>query len=169
MSEGTFMYFAYGSNMLLARLRARCPSAESTGAAELEGYELHWHKRSKDSSGKCGIAQKKNSCVFGVLYQIADADKQALDWAEGLGHGYEEVCVQVSVEGKSLTASTYQATDVDESLMPYSWYQALVISGAKEHGLPEDYVERLRLMTSMADPDCARHEKEMRLAQEAFQ
>lgn len=169
MSAGTFMYFAYGSNMLLARLRARCPSAEPTGAAELEGYELHWHKRSKDGSGKCGIAQSKNSCVFGVLYQISDADKPALDRAEGLGHGYKEVRVQLSVEGKSLTASTYQATDIDEFLKPYAWYQALVIAGAKEHGLPEGYVERLHLMTSMADPDRARHEKEMRLIQEVCQ
>lgn len=169
MSKGNFMYFAYGSNMLLARLRARCPSAEPTGAAELTGYELNWHKQSKDGSGKCSIAQSNNSCVFGVLYQIADTDKRTLDRAEGLGHGYDEVCVQISIEGKCLTAITYQATDIDESLKPYSWYQALVIAGAKEHSLPEGYVERLHFMTSMADPDRARHAKELCLVQEAFQ
>lgn len=169
MSTDTFMYFAYGSNMLFARLRERCPSAELVGMTELAGYELRWHKRSRDGSGKCDIIQSDNSRAFGVLYQIADADKRALDRAEGLGNGYKEDRVQVCLEGTSLTASTYQATDVDESLKPYSWYQALVIGGAKEHGLPEDYVQQLRVITSMEDPDRARHEKEMRLIREVFQ
>src|SRR5699024_7994546 len=117
----------YGSNMFCARLRERCPSAEPAGMAELVNYELCWHKRSRDGSGKCDITPKENSRVLGVLYQIADTDKHALDRAEGLGHGYEKVCAQVHFEGQDLTVSTYQATDVDESLKPYSWYQALVI------------------------------------------
>ena len=48
MSADSFITFAYGSNMLTSRLRRRCPSAMPLGVATLIGYELRWHKKSKD-------------------------------------------------------------------------------------------------------------------------
>lgn len=167
MPTDTFMYFAYGSNMLFARLHERCPSAERLGVAKLADHELRWHKRSKDGSGKCDIGWREDSRVFGALYRIAGTDKHALDRAEGLGRGYEEISVQVTIEGENLTARTYQATDIDESLKPYSWYQALVVAGARECGIPENYVERLQLITSTEDPNRTRHDKQMGLVREA--
>ncbi len=167
MSTGTFMYFAYGSNMSSARLCERCPSAAPVGVAELAGYGLRWHKRSKDGSGKCDIISiSDHGHVFGVLYQIADSEKQALDRAEGLGYGYKKVNVQVLIDGTEITANAYQATDIDESLKPYSWYQALVMAGAKEHGLPQDYIAQLSLITPMEDSDQNRHNEKMRLVGE---
>lgn len=47
--------FAYGSNMLVARLTERVPSARPIGIGQLKGHVLRWHKRSKDGSGKCDI------------------------------------------------------------------------------------------------------------------
>ena len=47
------LYFAYGSNMLTARLRERMPSCKPLGIAKLPGHALRFHKRSKDQSGKC--------------------------------------------------------------------------------------------------------------------
>jgi len=170
MSTGTFMYFAYGSNMSSARLRERCPSAAPVGVAELAGYALRWHKRSKDGSGKCDIISilDPNGRVFGVLYQIADSEKQALDRAEGLGYGYRKVDVQVLIDGTEVAANAYQATDIDESLKPYSWYQALVMAGAKEHGLPQGYIAQLSLITPMEDSDHDRHDGKMRLVEESL-
>lgn len=85
MSEGTFLYFAYGSNMFTPWLcqPARCPSARALGVAELRGHELRWDKASKkDGSGKCDIPNSPNASVFGVLYTIAAGEKSALDRAE---------------------------------------------------------------------------------------
>ena len=31
----------------------------------------------------------------------------------------------------------------DPSLTPYDWYKAFVLAGAREHGLPQDYVAAL--------------------------
>jgi hypothetical protein len=38
-----------------------------------------------------------------------------------------------------------------------------VLAGAKEHGLPEEYVANLAVVETMEDPDRSRHETNMRL------
>ncbi len=163
MPVNTFLYFSYGSNMLSSRLRARCPSAEPVGVVELPDHELRWHKRSKDNSGKCDVVACPGKLIIGVLYRIKDSDKTALDRAEGLGHGYEEIEAHVLHDGNNVIAKAYQATATDESLTPYGWYKALVIAGAQEHGLPKDYVEQLKLVVSTDDPNRTRHDREFRL------
>lgn len=168
MRADRLITFAYGSNMLTVRLRERCPSARSLGVAKLNGYELLWHKESKDGSGKCDIFPSVDpvAYVLGVLYEIADTEKGALDKAEGLGHGYKEIEIQALCNGKQMTAKAYQATEIDHTLTPYSWYRELVIAGAKEHHLPEDYIERLAAISAREDPDHERHEKIMHLLRE---
>ncbi len=165
MRMDRFITFAYGSNMPTDRIRDRCPSARSLGVAELTGYELRWHKRSKDDSGKCDLVRtgQPGASVFGVLYEIANSEKAGLDKAEGLGSGYDETEVEVLRGADKLKATAYVATATDPALKPYSWYRALVIAGAKEHGLPADYIARLETVAATDDPDRARHDKRMRL------
>ena len=155
----SFSVFAYGSNMLSGRIRRRCPSAAALGTAELHGYEIKWHKRSKDGSGKCDVVQINNATavVYGVLYEISVGERQALDKAEGVGIGYEAKNGEVTFMGTPRMASIYHATAIDPSLKPYSWYKALVVAGAKEHNLPERYVERLLATVALEDPDRERH------------
>jgi gamma-glutamylcyclotransferase len=143
---GALLYFAYGSNMLTARLRERCASARPLGMATLPRYELKWHKRSKDGSGKCDIVEsvEGEASVHGVLYEIPDHEKSRLDRAEGLGYGYEQVAIEVSQDGRPVSAVAYVATNVDSTLKPFDWYQAHVVEGAVEHGLPAEYIAGLR-------------------------
>ena len=166
------MAFAYGSNMLTTRLRdpKRCPSATPIGVAELEGCELRWHKRSTDGSGKCDIVAgaSAEARVFGVLYQIATSEKQALDKAEGLGKGYKEIDVEVVCNGRAVAAKAYQGTNIDATLKPYTWYRAFVVAGAKEHGLPREYIDRLARVAANEDTDRVRHDRNMRLIPEAL-
>lgn len=163
MSGGSFTTFAYGSNMPTARLRERCPSATPVGVAELNGYELRWHKRSRDGSGKCDIvlATSPEARVLGVLYRIAEYEKRDLDRAEGLGKGYAEIDIEVLCDGTLIAATAYQATEIDHSLRPFSWYRALVMAGAREHRLPEGYIALLEAVAAQEDPDRARHAKNM--------
>jgi gamma-glutamylcyclotransferase len=161
----TLVTFAYGSNMLSSRLQERCPSARALGRGELHGYELKWHKRSKDGSGKCDVvpSEDKTRIVHGVLFQLAEHEKRALDKAEGLGNGYEERHVEVTFEGNSITASLYAATSKDSSLRPYTWYKALVVAGAKEQKLPSEYIRQLEAVEATQDPDQLRHQTNARL------
>jgi len=53
-------YFAYGSNMLKARLIERAPSALVRGTRYMEGYKIKHNKSSKDGSGKCNLAKTED-------------------------------------------------------------------------------------------------------------
>ncbi len=162
----TFLTFAYGSNMLTRRIRERCRSATALGMAELPGHELRWHKRSRDGSGKCDVAavDAPNATVFGVLYEIAVDEKHPLDQAEGLGSGYDAKAVTVICKGQPYDASVYYATAIDTSLKPYTWYKALVVTGAREHGLPASYLERLESTEAREDSDCYREAMNLQIA-----
>lgn len=165
MNADSFVSFAYGSNMPIARLRERCPSARAIGIAELPGHELRWHKRSIDGSGKCDIVavDAPNASVFGVLYEISVREKAALDTAEGLGAGYEEIEIKVISGDSPVTAKAYRATNTDPALRPYTWYRALVIAGAIEHGLPAPYIAGLESVPADEDVDRPRHDRNMAL------
>ena len=115
--------------------------------AELRGFELKWHKRSrKDGSGKCDVvkATEQTAVVYGVLYDIDDNEKRALDRAEGLDYGYDQTQLQVSRNGQPVNALAYIATDIDAALKPLDTYHAYVVAGAIEHGLPAEYIAGLR-------------------------
>lgn len=162
----TFLNFAYGSNMLTRRLRERVPSAQPIAVAVLTGYELRWHKVSQDGSGKCDVVQVNapQAKVVGVVYEILSSEKAALDAAEGLGNGYAEKQVVLETEGGEVHAQTYYATNIESSQVPYAWYKALVVAGAKEHGLPDEYVSAIEAVAANADANASRAEKNFTIA-----
>lgn len=154
-----FRYFAYGSNMLTTRLRPRCPGAMVLGRAVAEGYVLEFSKPSIDGSGKATLREAVARWASGVLFEIPKAELGALDAHEGLGNGYDRndaFPVRFIGSGKIVQASTYLATSRDSSLLPYDWYLALVIAGAREHGLENDYVAMLRAVACGSDPNSNR-------------
>jgi gamma-glutamylcyclotransferase len=157
-------YFAYGSNMSLSRLRERVPSAEVVGCFALNGYDLRFHKSSRDRSGKCDayFTSDTGNTIYGALFKIAQSEKSALDKAEGLGYGYDEKEVTVTAhDGSSITATTYIATDIDENLKPYSWYVNHVLVGANERLLPQDYIEaKINSVEVVEDSDKERDAKQ---------
>ena len=162
----SFLYFAYGSNMSTARLRARTPSARALGKAVLSGHVLRFHKRSKDGSGKCDAFETGDSAdrVIGVLYAIDTAERPRLDAAEGLNKGYQDATVTVlDAQDRHRKALVYKATPdfIDGSLKPYSWYRDHVLVGSVEHALPAEYVrEFVESMDAQPDPDQERERRE---------
>jgi hypothetical protein len=148
-------YFAFGSNMLLARLSRRVPSAKVISIGTLTGHKLMWHKESSDGSGKCDALQTDNDSdvLYGVLFDMAEHDKSSLDAAEGLGYGYDEKIVSVfaKTEKEMIEAVTYYATSIKDGYPPYHWYKSFVLEGAIENNLPDDYVEMIREVESIED------------------
>ena len=55
-----------------------------------------------------------------------------------------------------LTTLTYLATRTDATLCPYDWYKALVIAGAREHGLPPEYLAAIEIVKAKSDDDAER-------------
>ena len=48
---------------------------------------------------------------------------------------------------------------IEDNCLPFEWYKALVIAGALEHKLPEEYVRLLREYPSIEDSDQERSDK----------
>ncbi|MDR4460187.1 MAG: gamma-glutamylcyclotransferase [Nitrospirales bacterium] len=160
-----FSYFAYGSNMSSRRLRERAPSAQPIGVGSVREHQLRWHKKSRDGSGKCDVffTGDPDHQVHGVLFEISESEKARLDTVEGLHHGYEEKTVAVLTSSGLVFAVTYYATIIDEQCRPYEWYKRYVVEGATEYGLPESYVQWLKSMNAIKDPDRDRHQRAIRI------
>ncbi|WP_206486156.1 gamma-glutamylcyclotransferase family protein [Thalassotalea sp. G2M2-11] len=154
-------YFAYGSNMSLLRLQARVPSAQKLGMYMLADHQLRFDKVGADGSGKGHASVCHNQQIFGVIYQIKSHEKPQLDQIEGLGHGYEIKSVTVNdLKGNSVEAFTYYATEIDPSLQPYSWYLNHVLVGAKESGLPLEYLQKIHAVKTIFDSNKHRESRE---------
>jgi hypothetical protein len=122
--------------MSTPRLRYRVPGCRFAFVARLPNYRPCFHKRSKDGSAP------------------------ALDRAEGLGAGYhQEVFPVLSAKGEKVVVCTYiaDASFIDESLQPYSWYKDFVLAGAEEHKLAPEYIEScIRAVHAIRDPNLQR-------------
>jgi gamma-glutamylcyclotransferase len=163
--DSRIVVFAYGSNMLTARIQERAPSARAVTIGQLVGFELCWNKRSKDGSGKCSLTETglPKDGVWGVVFDMSAEDKANLDRAEGLGRGYGERVVKIATPSGSCSAMTYYATSISPGLRPYDWYRDLVVAGASAHRLPEEYIRALEAVGSMSDADSKRAESNRRL------
>ena len=150
--------------MPTVRIRSRVNSARFVATARLTGYVLAFHKASKDGSAKCDALKTGRSTdeVIGVVYEIDDEDISVLDRYEGKGVGYDRVGVDVAPldGGQSLPVFTYCATHIDASLRPYTWYVDHVLTGAREHTLPDDFVRAIEQTPSVEDPDRDRDARE---------
>lgn len=162
-------YFAYGSNMCSNRLRSpsRVPSSEFVAVGSIKGYTLKFHKHSTDGSGKCNAFHTgdESNEVMGVIFELSEGEKPALDSAEGLGHGYHELEITVNTMDGVITASMYVADSsaIDDSLMPYTWYKDFVVEGAKQHSLLASYIQNIEAIQAQIDPDKRREEDNRRL------
>ncbi len=161
--------FAYGSNMCSGRLRDYSVSPERPGEpALLRGYRLRFNKPSKDGSGKANVEPDPAGEVWGVLYALPDAHLAALDKGEGPGYARQREVVQTRA-GADVQAWVYVAVSpaADPSLRPYGWYKRFLVEGAREHGLPNAYVQALEAIGSMEDPNAARDRQKRSLNCEA--
>lgn len=132
---------------------------------------MKFRKRSNvDGSAKCDIVEtsNENDTVWGVVFEIDPGEKPGLDRAEGLGNGYEEKAVELTApSGNRVHAFTYYATEIDESLVPYTWYTEHVLTGARENRLPADYIASIEQVESIQDPDRERHARELSIYRRA--
>ncbi len=156
-------YFAFGSNMLSARLRARVGEFAAGVAGHIAGHQLRFHKRSGDGSAKCDAYHTNNpdDVIHGVVYHISAAQQILLDSFEG--RGYLKLEIPVNVNSDRTAAYMYVADPnyVNPDLAPYHWYRQFVIAGAKEFALPAHYVRTISMVPAVTDPDRDRHLRNM--------
>jgi hypothetical protein len=150
--------FAFGSNMCSGRLRDYGVKPLCAGVpAELSGYRLAFDKASKvDGSGKANVQRSQGDTVWGVLFEISEEDLSELDRGEGPGYRRERVTVRTKTRETLSWIYTAVRPVKTKTLRPHAWYKRFLVEGAREHGLPDDYVRTLETIESSEDPDKSR-------------
>jgi hypothetical protein len=156
------IYFAYGSNMSIARLRERVPSAKQKAIAYLYGHTLAFHKISIDGSGKCDAFETNcnEDYVMGIVYQIDPAHRYRLDHAERFGYEVKKIKI-MTLSNEEVAAFSYCANIINTDLKPYHWYKQHVVFGAKENNLPVEYINKIDSVHSIDDHDAERERREL--------
>ena len=91
------------------------------------------------------IVKDNSSVVWGAVYQIPADEWLALDQKEGVAAcAYKRTEVEVRLpHGESLGVTTYIVVDKTPPTAPSQDYLSLILRGAKQRGLPTEYVESI--------------------------
>lgn len=131
-------YFAYGSNMNPARMRARGIEFIRPLAARLIDFELRFNKRAtgKQQVAYANIGYARGACVEGVLYQLQHGDDiYRMDPYEGNPVRYgREVYTVETIEGR-IHCWVYVANQsmLAPGLLPERRYLDHLLAGSEFH------------------------------------
>jgi len=147
-TEPTLWYFAYGSNLdpgtFLGRRRMR---PLDTRVAVLEDFALRFDLPvGPGERGVGNVVACAGERVWGALYLLTLTEAARLDRTEGVHHGaYTRLeVVPRAADGAALAAFTYTSWRRREGRKPSRRYLGLLLAGARHHGLPDDWIARLR-------------------------
>jgi gamma-glutamylcyclotransferase (GGCT)/AIG2-like uncharacterized protein YtfP len=162
--EPGLLYFAYGCNMnadVLSRVVGARVTRGSPACAD--GWRLGFNKGGEGETGAtvtATIVRTAGCRVYGVVYRLGLAALRALDAFEGAPEHYERQPIWVAPVGRraAQAAITYVARPewVSVSGRPDPDYVQSLLSGARAHGLPDDYVTWLDALARGDIRDCYR-------------
>src|SRR6185295_7742918 len=98
----THEYFAYGSNLNVEQMAARCPDATNPRPATLADHDWLINER-----GVATVEPFRGSKVHGVLWQVSDRDLAKLDSAEGVPVRYRRDRMTVHTDDGPAQAWVY--------------------------------------------------------------
>lgn len=135
------LYFAYGSNMDLDAMRARCPRSRLVGRARLARHTIGLM-----ADGFATVARHPRADVHGLLFDLALADVPALDRYEQVAKGWYAKVIQpvLPEEGAARRALVYVGrAPCSATAQKAPHYLDNLVTAARAAGLPADYIESL--------------------------
>jgi gamma-glutamylcyclotransferase len=149
-------YFAYGSNLSTHRMQNRTGPILASRVARLKDYRLAFNNT--DTAGVeryANIVPSAGALTWGVAYWCSPQAMAALDQYECVEEEcYSREWVEVeTLDGERLQAEVYvggERFSVEEG-RPNDWYLDIILLGAKEHGLPEDYIREIESLAKRSD------------------
>ena len=137
-------YFAYGSNMNWTQMQKRCPSARFVCIGQLRDYQFGITRHSRlRNCGTANVFPAPGSSVWGIVYEISDADLEILDSFED---GYRRSFVPIHPAengGSPLSALVYIAAVEENVPLPNAEYRRLMVEGARHWNLPPSHIALL--------------------------
>ncbi|CAN7944283.1 unnamed protein product [Ixodes hexagonus] len=146
------LYFAYGSNMWTPRMHICNGTATFHDVGKLEGFSLAFVGHAEAWCGAVAtVVDCPTASVCGVVWAVPQEDIHRLH-AQESEYSSHEVMVQLSSGAVAKCHTYWYGADVPEQ-RPSLAYKAVLVAGALEHGLPQEYVGRL---LAIPDNGCTR-------------
>lgn len=133
------LYVAYGSNLHLEQMAARCPSATIFGTGRLNNWVLLY--RGREGNAHATIARKKGSSVPVLIWNIEAADERRLDMYEGYPRYYFKRDVMVDIGGQKKKAMVYIMDLHQRPASPSPGYVETIRQGYMDNDMDLEYFE----------------------------
>ena len=145
---GKFLYFGFGSNLLTERIHINNPSAVKLSIARLDDYKLSFGNFAPGWGGAVAtIIPAKGAHVWGVVWEIDLKHPPSLDQQERAPHIYQRLeNIEVTTpEAEKISVLTYHLVKgLEMEPVPSAVYHGVILKGAMEHNLPDEYIEFLQ-------------------------
>ena len=137
------LYFAYGSNLDTAQMRARCHYAEVLAVGHLPDYWLDFTRYSKMwQGGVADIVMSEGKEVWGLVYKVTESGLELLDEYEGYPVAYTRFQARIETQSGSLqNVWVYTIEKKKEFVPPSSEYIGIIKHAAAQYDFPEYYQE----------------------------
>lgn len=133
-------YFAYGNEMDADQMTEYCSSAKFIGTAQVAGYHVVF--KGFPSGHYAAMEEEADSLVYGVVWEIDDAEEDGLDRAHGIPNIYDKGDMTVTVDGKEYACLTYvMPADRAYGLPRASYYNKMEAAFAK-YGFPKPVIDK---------------------------
>jgi cation transport regulator ChaC len=140
-------YFAYGSNLSTTQKEERTGSIRESCVARLSGYRIVFNKRSNSGTVVANIVPDDSESVWGVVYLCNSDAITKMDKREGVadGHYVHRSVLVESLSGERIDALAYVAGEdfICEPAKPSATYLETILDGARQHGLPSEYIAHI--------------------------
>ena len=147
MSQSETWYFSYGSNLSKQQMLRRTGSIPMSHAAFLVNYKLAFRKVLNGKDVYATIVPMPGAIVHGVAYLCGPHAMTQLDLFEGVAENcYRRESVQVTTHSDDILKCMVYIGEAfsEEDSVSSSSYLNVILTGAKEHQLPPDYIESIR-------------------------
>ena len=118
------LYFAYGSNLNLYQMKRRCKDSIFLKKINLKNFRLTFRSKYRAAD----IEPKKNSIVFGALFEISKSDEKKLDLYEDFPILYKKY--YFTYYGKKIM--TYVMSKKTKFMYPRIKYLKTILQGYKD-------------------------------------
>ena len=142
--SGTALYFAYGSNMSSKQMKERISSSIYVGVGFIDNHSLKFNRKGSYRSSGVASVEPSSGKVWGVVWKMSLSDLSKLTKIEDPTAYNREQMVVALESGENLTCNIYVAIKQVDFIAPEQGYVDLIVTGAKEHNLPTEYIAFLK-------------------------
>ena len=140
MKNDKKLYVAYGSNLNLAQMAERCPTAHVVGTGAMENWKLLF--RGAHAGAVATVEPFEGGIVPVLVWEITSADEAALDRYEDWPYLYRKEMVAVKLEGETVGAMVYLMNEGRPLGQPSCHYYTTILEGYQDAGFDAEILRQ---------------------------